>query len=321
MSGTHKILLTGATGYVGGKLLERLEMEGHEVNCLVRDPGKLAKTGAKTKVFVGDVLVRSSMWEAFQGVDVAYFLVHFLHETHDFEAMEIEAAENFASMARSAGVQRIVYLGALGNERDGLSAHLRSRQDVGYVLRESSIPTIELRASIVLGEGSLSYDLIRDLTEHLPFMVMPRWVSTKAQPIGIRDLLDYLVHSVDVHIDRDEIIEIGGADRMSYGDLMREYAKQRGIKRLMIPVPVLTPWLSSHWVSFFSSVDASVARKLIEGIKNPTVVENRRARQIFDIEPMGASEAMKQAVQHVSATQVEGAGTLFHTLQPARHHS
>lgn len=319
MSEKHKILLTGATGYVGGKLLKRLELEGHEIHCLARNPDKLKNTGANTKVFQGDVLVRSSMWEAFQGIDTAYFLVHFLHEKHDFEAMEIEAAENFASMARSAGVQRIVYLGALGNERDGLSPHLQSRQDVGYVLRESGIPTIELRASIVLGEGSLSYDLIRDLTEHLPFMVMPRWVSTKAQPIGIRDLLDYLVQSLDVHIDRDEIIEIGGADRMSYGDLMREYAKQRGIKRLMIPVPVLTPWLSSHWISFFSSVELPVARKLIEGIKNPTVIEDRRARQLFNLQPMGAAEAMQEAVQHIPAFQEEDMETLFHTLQPAGH--
>ncbi|WP_372795504.1 NAD(P)H-binding protein [Pontiella sp.] len=292
----HKILLTGATGYVGGKLLRRLEADGHEINCLVRDPGKLQRPGPDTHVFQGDVLVRSSMWDAFRNTDTAYFLVHFLHDREDFQAKEYEAAENFASMARRAGVKRIIYLGGLGNEQDGLSPHLRSRQDVGQILRTSCVRTLELRASIVLGEGSLSFELIKDLTEHLPFMVTPRWVSTQAQPIGIRDLLDYLVQSLDVHLDQDEIFEIGGADRMSYGDLMREYARQRGLKRTMLPVPALTPWLSSHWVAFFSRVDHHLAAKLIEGIRNPTVIEDDRAKQFFDIHPVSAKEAIREAV-------------------------
>ncbi len=307
----HKILLTGATGYIGGKLLKRLELEGHSVNCLARNPDALKDTGVNTRVFEGDVLERSTMFEAFQDVDTAYFMIHFLNEKFDFEAMEIEAAENFACMARGAGVERIIYLGALGNEDDELSPHLRSRHDVGHALRQSGIPTIELRASIVLGEGSLSFDLIRDLSEHLPFMVTPRWVSTKAQPIGVRDLLDYLARSVDVCIEHDEIIEIGGADRMSYGDLMREYVRQRGLKRVMIPVPALTPWLSSHWISFFSSVDVHVARKLIEGIKNPTVVESDRARQLFNIQPSSASKAMSEALANTPLA-ADGFETLAH---------
>ncbi|VGO11598.1 hypothetical protein PDESU_00143 [Pontiella desulfatans] len=296
MTEKKKILLTGATGYVGGKLLEQLENQGHEVHCLVRDATKMKTKGVHTKIFQGDVLERSTMWKAFQGVDTAYFLIHFLDEKQDFEAKEILAAKNFAYMAKGAGVKRIVYLGALGNQHDTLSPHLKSRQDVGYVLRESGIPTIELRASIVLGQGSLSFDLIRDLTEHLPIMVFPRWVTTKAQPIGIRDLLDYLVQSLDVPIEHAEIVEIGGADRMSYGELMREFARQRGLIRFMIPVPVLTPWLSSHWISFFSKVDLTVARKLIEGIRNPTVVESRRASTLFSIEPVSAKVAMSEAV-------------------------
>jgi len=305
MAEMKKILLTGATGYVGGKLLKRLELDGHAVNCLVRDSTKLDPVGLKTRVFKGDVLIRSSMRDAFQGVDTAYFLVHFLHAKHDFEAMEVEAAENFASMARDAGVKKIVYLGALGNEQDGLSPHLQSRQDVGIILRKSGIPTIELRASIVLGEGSLSFELIRDLTEHLPFMLIPRWVSTKAQPIGIRDLLDYLVKALDINSDCNEVVEIGGSDQMSYGDLMREYARQKGLKRLMIPVPVLTPWLSSHWIAFFSGVDSAVGRKLIEGIKNPTIVENNKAHDLFDIRPVSASEAMGQALGKTPACETE----------------
>ena len=296
MSKKQTILLTGATGYVGAKLLKRLELEGHHVHCLTRDPSKLGNVGVNTKVFRGDVLSRSSMFKAFQGVDTAYFMVHFLNEREDFEAKEIEAAENFASMARGAGVKRIVYLGALGDAEAGLSPHLQSRQDVGHALRQSNVPTIELRASIVLGHGSLSFDLIRDLTERLPVMITPRWVSTKAQPIGIRDLLDYLVQSLDVRIEHDEIVEIGGADRMSYGDLMKSFAHHRGLRRGMLPVPVLTPWLSGHWITFFSTVDLHVARKLIEGIKNPTIVQSSRARELFDIHPLSADEAMREAV-------------------------
>ncbi|WP_372808358.1 NAD(P)H-binding protein [Pontiella sp.] len=301
----HNILLTGATGYVGGKLLKRLESQGHQVNCLVRTPSKMGHTGRLTNVFEGDAMVRSTLWKPLAGVDTAYYLIHALGESHDFESKEIQAAENFASMARAAGVQRIIYIGALGNERDGLSPHLQSRQNVGHTLRESCIPILELRASIILGDGSLSFNLIRDLTEHLPVMVMPRWVASKSQPIGINDVLDYLVEALDVEIAHNEIVEIGGADQMSYGDLMREYAKQRGIRRLMLPVPVLSPWLSSHWISLFSDIDATIGRKLIEGIRSPTVVESIRAKELFpDIEPIGAADAIRRALKASSAHRV-----------------
>lgn len=296
MNDKHKILLTGATGYVGRKLLKQLERQGHEINCLTRNAGSLRMEGGNTRVFQGDVMERSSMWRAFQGVDTAYFMVHMLHERDHFEIKEIEAAENFVLMARGAGVKRIIYLGALGNEADDLSAHLRSRQDVGHILRKSGIPTVELRASIVLGKGSLSFDLIKDLTEHLPFMVTPRWVSTPAQPIGISDLLNYLIQSLDVDIQNHETVEIGGANRMSYGELMREYAKQRGLNRLMLPVPALSPRLSSRWLAFFTRVDPVLGRKLIEGIRNPTVVESNRAHELFDIQPIRAEEAMAEAL-------------------------
>ena len=292
-----KIMLTGATGYVGGLLLRRLEAEGHEINCLVRDGSRLQTHSGSVSVFEGDVLEPVSVLAAMEGVDTAYFLVHFLHEKKGFDAKEIAAAKIFVSMARAAGVKRIIYLGGLGNDQHSLSPHLQSRQEVGMILRSSKIPAIEFRASVVLGAGSLSFKLIRDLTEHLPFMVMPRWVSAKAQPIGIRDLLDYLVQALSIDLDESEIIEIGGADQLSYRDLMIEYAKQRGLRRLMIPVPVLTPWLSSHWISFFSSVNPTVARKLIEGIRNPTVVESNRARERFSIVPESASSAIAEAIR------------------------
>ncbi|MDZ8119460.1 NAD(P)H-binding protein [Pontiella agarivorans] len=301
----HKILLTGATGYIGSKLLPELAAAGHEIKCIVRDPSRLNVSAPNITAFKGDLLERASLWRAFCGVDTAYFLVHFLHETRGFEEKEIQAAENFAHMARSAGVKRIIYLGALGNSEDNLSPHLRSRQDVGYILRHSGIPTLELRASIVLGNGSLSFELIRDLTEHLPLMIMPRWVSTKAQPIGIDDLLAYLFQSLEIPIWHSEIIEIGGEDCLSYRDLMKEYAKLRGLHRLMLPVPVLTPWLSSHWVAFFSSVNYTLARRLLAGVKNPTVIENNRPRHRFRVKPQRAAEAMRRALEESPSAQKE----------------
>lgn len=315
-----KILLTGATGYVGGKLLKRLEREGYEVNCLVRTRGKLASTGIRTTVFEGDTLVRSSMWKAFQGVETAYYLVHSLYDETGFESRDLESAENFASMARGTGVKRIIYLGALGNARNGLSPHLQSRQDVGHVLRHCGIPALELRASIVLGEGSLSFNMIRDLAEHLPVMLLPKWVRTQAQPIGIKDLLEYLLQAITVSLPRGRIVEIGGADRLSYGDLMREYARQRGLKRLMVPVPVLSPWLSSHWLAFFTEVDARLGRKLIEGIKSPTVVENPDAAQLFHVRTQSAASAMREAIREIEFHENDQLEELFAALQPARRH-
>jgi len=296
MNGKQRILLTGATGYVGGKLLKELEPLGHEIQCLARNPDKISNVGPNTTVFQGDVRVRESMQDAFRGVDIAYYLVHSLSDKHDFEQHEQEAAESFAFMARSNGVKRIIYLGGLGNEDDGLSPHLQSRQDVGRVLRGSGVPTIELRASIVLGAGSLSFEMIRALTEHLPFMVMPKWVSVKAQPIGIRDLLDYLIQSMDLPLANGEIFEIGGTERVSYRELMAEYARQRGLKRLMIPVPFLTPWLSSHWLGLVTPLYAAVGRKLIESIRNPTIVEDFSALERFDIKPSNMAEAIGQAL-------------------------
>ena len=297
MEQKKKILLTGATGYVGAKLLKILQKQGHEINCLARNPDKLKIAGPKIRVFQGDVMIRSSMWKAFQGVDTAYFLVHMLNERKNFENKEIQAAANFAAMARSAGVKRIIYLGALGNEEDHLSPHLQSRQDVGIALRASHIPVLEFRASIVIGKGSLSFEMIRDLTERLPFMVTPRWVSTPAQPIGISDLLSYLNQGKDLKLVQNEIVEIGSADRMSYGQLMKEYARQRGLKRRMLPVPVLSPKLSSHWLAFITHIDPAIGRKLIEGIRNPTIVESPRASELFTIKPCSVKQAMAEALE------------------------
>lgn len=293
------ILLTGATGYVGGRLLKVLEAEGRTLNCIARTPAYLrARVSPTTRVFAADVLDKESLKPALSGMDIAYYLIHSLGESRGFEEQERIGAQNFAAAAKDAGVKRIIYLGGMGNEREDLSPHLRSRHEVGRILRESGVPTLEFRASIVLGSGSLSFEMIRALTEHLPVMVMPRWVSVLAQPIGIQDLITYLVEALDIPLEASEIVEIGGADRLSYRELMGEYARLRNLKRVMIPVPVLTPRLSSLWLGLVTPLYARVGRKLIESIKHPTVVTSNRAHELFTLRPCGAAEAMRAALEN-----------------------
>ena len=292
------ILITGATGYIGGRLLRRLEERGPSLRCLARRPEEFAqRVGRATEVVRGDVLDPASLAPALAGVDCAYYLIHSMGSSSDFEERDRTAARNFAEAALAAGLRRIVYLGGLGHG-DDLSPHLRSRHEVGAVLRESGVPVLELRASIVLGSGSLSFEMIRALVERLPVMITPRWVDVEAQPIAIDDLLDYLVQALEVPLDESRVLEIGGADRVSYGDLMREYALQRGLKRLMIRVPVLTPHLSSLWLGLVTPLYARVGRKLIESIKHPTVVRDPSALELFALRPRGMRAAIAAAIKN-----------------------
>lgn len=297
--GKHAILLTGATGYVGGRLLRALEALGQTVHCVARRPGYLSsRVTESTKVFEGDVLDKASLRAAFEGIDVAYYLVHSMGAASGFEEQEQLGARNFSEAALEANVKRIIYLGGLGNENERLSPHLSSRHEVGRILRESGVPTLEFRASIVIGSGSLSFEMIRSLTEHLPVMIMPRWVSVFAQPIGIQDMIEYLISALDVPLKESIVVEIGGADQISYRDLMKEYARQRNLKRLMISVPVLTPRLSSLWLGLVTPLYARVGRKLIESIVHPTVVTNNVAHELFDLRPRGAGDAICAALEN-----------------------
>lgn len=292
------LLLTGATGYVGGRLLAALEARGRRVRCLARRPQNLAgRVAATTEVVRGDVLDPASLADALRGVRTAIYLVHAMGTTGSFTEEERRGAESFGRAAREAGVERIVYLGGLGDRDAPLSDHLKSRHETGDVLRASGVPVIELRASIVIGSGSLSFEMIRALTERLPVMVTPRWVSMPAQPIAIGDLLDYLLAAIEMPADGNPIYEIGGADRVSYGDLMREYARQRGLRRLMIRVPVLTPRLSSLWLGLVTPLYARVGRKLVDSICYATVVHDDSARHAFAIRPMGYREAIAAALR------------------------
>ena len=295
---TRRVLLTGATGYVGGRLLSALRDRGERVRCLARDAGRLRdRAGAGTEVVEGDVLEPETLGPALDGVDVAYYLIHSMGRAEGFEEPDRVAAENFARAALDAGVRRIVYLGGLGTG-DELSPHLKSRQEVGRILRESGVPTVELRASIIIGSGSLSFEIVRSLVEKLPVMITPSWVSQPAQPIAIEDVLAYLLESLDVPIEGSEVFEIGGADRVSYGGIMKEYARQRGLNRRMVRVPALTPRLSSLWLGLVTPVYARVGRKLLDGVRNPTVVEDDRALRVFSVRPRTIEAAIRRALEY-----------------------
>ncbi|MDZ7361496.1 MAG: SDR family oxidoreductase [candidate division KSB1 bacterium] len=290
------ILLTGASGYVGGRLLRALETAGYRVRCLARRPEFLKpRVDAKTEIVKGDVLDPASLQMAMAGVDAAYYLIHAMGSTGTFEEEDRRAAGNFGAAARTAGVRRIIYLGGLGCG-DELSPHLASRQEVGRILRESGVPAIELRASIIIGSGSLSFEMIRALVQKLPIMITPRWTRALSQPMAIEDIMAYLIAALDVEYDGDGVFEIGGADQVSYGDLMKEYARQRGLKRLIIPVPVLTPKLSSLWLGLVTPLYARVGRKLIDSVRHDTVVTNPRALKAFAIRPRGIREAIARAL-------------------------
>jgi uncharacterized protein YbjT (DUF2867 family) len=293
------ILLTGGTGYVGGRLLSALEAGGRRVRCLARRPEALqARTHPPTEIVAGDCLDPSTLRLAMAGVHTAYYLVHSMGSAGQFEEQDRIAARNFAEAAKESGVQRIIYLGGLGEADSSLSPHLRSRHEVGEVLRHSGVEVIEFRASIVIGSGSLSFEMIRALVQRLPVMICPRWVSVKAQPIAIEDLVTYLTQALDLPLAGNRIFEIGGTDQISYGDIMREYARQNGLRRIMISVPVLTPRLSSLWLGLVTPIYARVGRKLIDSMRNPTLVRSPLAREVFAIEPIGLRQAIERALSN-----------------------
>jgi tryptophan-rich sensory protein/uncharacterized protein YbjT (DUF2867 family) len=291
------VLLTGSTGYVGGRLLTLLQQRHIAVRCLTRRPESLCDRGGETTQIVrGDVLDPQSLPVAFEGVDTAYYFVHSMGDDRDFVTQDRIAAANFAKAATAAGVGRLIYLGGLGNPDEKLSKHLRSRQETGDVLRANHSHVVEFRASIVIGSGSLSFEMIRALVERLPIMICPRWVQVKAQPIAIEDLLAYLFAALDLPLGPSQVYEIGGPDQVSYGQIMQEYARQRGLTRWMIPVPFLTPYLSSLWLGLVTPLYARVGRKLVESLRNPTLISNNLAEYIFGVHPRSFEEAIARAL-------------------------
>jgi uncharacterized protein YbjT (DUF2867 family)/tryptophan-rich sensory protein len=297
MTELSRVLVTGGTGYIGGRLIPLLQGHGFNVRCVARRPEFLqSRVSPAVEVVAGDLLQPETLSAALEGVDAAYYLVHSMGTGSDFEEDDRAAASNFANAARLACVKRIIYVGGLGKEAQQLSKHLRSRHEVGRILRESGTQIIEFRASLVIGSGSLSFELIRALVQKLPVMLCPKWVATPAQPIAIEDLLSYLLAAMALPARPSEVFEIGGPDRMSYGQIMQEYARQRGLRRWMIPVPFLSPRLSSLWLGLVTPVYARVGRKLVESLRNPTIVTNARALDVFPIRPRGVREAIARAL-------------------------
>jgi uncharacterized protein YbjT (DUF2867 family) len=299
------VLLTGGSGYVGGRLIALLEKQRLKLRCLARSPEQLRpKTAATTEIVAGDVLDPSSLARALDGVHTAYYMVHLMSGSKDFEQEDRQAASNFAAAAKQAEVRRIIYLGGLGDDSDPkLSPHLRSRHEVGTILRESGVETIEFRASMVIGAGSLSFELMKSLTDRLPVMLCPRWLTTPTQPIAVDDVLAYLLAAKDLPSGESRIFEIGSPDVTTYGDLIREYARQRKLSRWLISVPVLTPYLSGLWLALVTPASFVVGRHLIEGLKNPMVVRDRKALEVFSIRPIGVKEAIRKAIAETQAPQ------------------
>jgi uncharacterized protein YbjT (DUF2867 family) len=299
------ILVTGATGYIGGRLVPLLLERGHEVTCLARNPARLIGRFAGARVVQGDVFQRDDVLRAMHGQDVAYYLVHSMSgHGGDFAANDRIAAQIVAEAARDAGVRRIIYLGGLGDDEAHLSRHLRSRHEVGEVLRSGGVPVTEFRAAMILGSGSASFEMMRYLTERLPVMIAPKWVSTLGQPISIRDVLAYLVAELDLSRDGSVVREIGGADVLTYEAMMLRYASIRGLSRRIVVVPFFTPRLSSAWVHLVTPIPSAIARPLIDGLTNEVVVRDDVALVEFPaIHPLGYDDAVKAALDRYATSE------------------
>ena len=308
MSDIGTILVTGATGYIGGRLVCRLLEEGCRIRVLVRNEARVLSRpwAGQVEVVVGDALDAESLANALDGVDTAYYLIHSMSSGAAFHELDMQVARAFGQVAHEAGVRHIVYLGGLGDPKANLSTHLRSRQETGQALRESGVPVTEFRAAVIVGAGSVSFEMIRYLAERLPVMICPRWIYSRIQPIAIDDLLDYLVAAPNIPGCRGLTIEIGGADTTTYRGLMLGYAKARGLRRLMIPVPVLTPRLSSYWVHWMTPIPASIAVPLVEGLRNNVVVTDNLARTVFpDISPRDYASAIGSVIKDMGAGRID----------------
>jgi uncharacterized protein YbjT (DUF2867 family) len=301
------ILITGATGYIGGRLVPYLLEKGYPLRLLVRDPERLKGRPWENQVEIvqGDVLKPETLVKAMAEVRAAYYLIHSMSGHEDFHQRDLDAARNFSAAAKTVGVEQIIYLGGLGDPQADLSKHLKSRQETGLALKESGVPVTEFRAAIIVGSGSISFEMIRYLTERIPIMVCPRWVFTRVQPIGITDVLAYLAAALEAPESRGKVVEIGGKDVITYGKMMSGYAEIRGLKRYLIPVPVLSPRLSSHWVHWMTPVPAEIARPLVEGLRNEVVVNDNNASHLFpEIHPEGYGDSVRKALANLEVGEV-----------------
>src|SRR5579862_1999646 len=298
-----KVLVTGASGYIGRQLADKLSAAGHDVTCMVRDSTRSPQLHRPQIKFVkADVLHAGTLPPALKGIDVAYYLIHSMSgQVEGFELRDRQAAHNFALAASQCGVRRVIYLGGLAATGGTVSAHLKSRHETGAVLRKFGPPLVELRAGIIVGNGSMSFEIIRCLTERLPVMICPRWVVTKTQPIAVSDVLEYLEAALHLREAVDEPIEIGGSTIETYRSMMLAYGHLRGLRRLLLRVPVLTPRLSSYWLDFVTPVPPAISRPLIEGLRSESVCSNALAARLFpSIRPISYAAAVQQALERLA---------------------
>jgi uncharacterized protein YbjT (DUF2867 family) len=305
MASPLRCLVTGATGYIGGRLIPELLAAGYTVRCMARDPGKLADRPWSDDVEVAkaDVSDPGALREALAGCDVAYYLIHSLGTGPSFEQRDADAARTFADAARETGVKRIVYLGGMISGKEGdLSPHLRSRAEVGDILLDSGVPTAALQAAVIIGSGSASFEMLRYLTERLPAMITPKWVETRIQPIAVRDVLRYLVGAATLPADVNRRFDIGGPDILTYADMMRRYAATAKLPpRLLVPVPVLSPALSAHWVGLVTPVPSGLAKPLVESLRIEVVASEHDIAQYIPDPPEGLlplDRAVELALAH-----------------------
>jgi len=305
---SETILVTGATGYIGGRLVPLLLAAGYAVRCFVRNPEQLRNRTWEDQVEIvkGDVLQPDTLAAALAGIDAAYYLIHSLQAGEAaFAERDRQAAANFGKAAREAGLQRIICLGGLKPKTNTPSKHLKSRLETGDILRASGVPVTEFRAAVIVGSGSLSFEMIRYLTERVPLLITPRWVRTPTQPIAIRNVLQYLTQALTVPESTGKILEIGGKDVLTYGDMFRIYARVRGLRHPIVEVPVLTPRLSSLWVGLVTPINSRIARLLIDGLNNEVVVQDDTAQRLFDIELFSYETAVQRALTRFERDEVE----------------
>ncbi len=303
--GSLRVLVTGATGYIGGRLVPRLVALHHQVRCIARNPSRLeGHRWPGVEIVAGDLGEPGTPDRALEGIDAAYYLVHSMAAGHEFWERDRLMALAFGEAAARAGVRRIIYLGGLGDPEKVQSRHLVSRQEVGRCLAAAGVPVVEFRAAVIVGSGSASFEMIRHLAERLPVMITPRWVNTRCQPIGIRSVLAYLTEALD-HPTAAGIFEIGGQDILSYREMILRYAHLRGLRRYVLSFPVPKPELSSRWVDWFTPIPYRIAQPLVESLQTEVVVRSDRALQTFSVRPTGYDKAVGRALARMAEDNVE----------------
>lgn len=299
-----RILVTGATGFVGSRLVEKLRREDHAVSALVRDASRYDPPN-RVEVIEADLLDPETLDDIFDRYEVVYYLVHSLRSGSDFVERDRKAAENFLAATTDAGVSRVIYLGGLGETGSDLSEHLRSRQQVETVLSRGDYELTSLRAAIIIGEGSASFVMLKQLANRLPIMITPRWVRTECQPIAIEDVLGYLVGILDVPQTAGETYEIGGPEILTYESMIRRTAAYFGKRPIIIPVPILSPQLSVYWVDLVTDIPKEIAHPLIHGLKNPVIVRDERIRELVPIDLTPFDTAIENALSQPAYDSAE----------------